>query len=226
MNPKSKIHDTPALPLAYLLPVAELCICLTVAVLAIPNLGQQIRESLRPGRAASLNDGSSDGTPRHKEPVIGKNQHWDVSASQIVWLANMPGIWAEFASSTHTMPYSWFPAGFVDLDSWRAVFWPFAALPFWFCAGRGMDFFLHMTHAPPRIGWVTLVLALVVTAFGAFIFPTGLADSGSEVRPPALDHALAAGGALWLVLGAICCAAWVVQWVLARRDRSAAAAQA
>lgn len=215
---KSRQSEGLRLPLAYLLPVAELCVCLTIAVLAIPNLAWQVRDSLRPGSALAVSD---DGTPRHKEVKIGKNQPWDVTAPQLVWMVNMPGMWAEIATSTHTRPYSWFPSGFADLDSWRAVLWPFAALPFWFCAGRGIDFFLRRSHAPPRIGWVTLLLALAVAAFGAIILPAGITDGDgrSEVRPPALDHALAAGGAFWLVLGLTCCAAWVVQTVRAYRER-------
>jgi hypothetical protein len=218
MSSEDKVPDRPTVALAYLLPVAQLCLCLSVAVLAIPNLGSQIRAATHPATAIMHDGGGEAGKSAAEDKA-----HWDVSACQLIWLTNMPGMWAEVATSRHTWPYSWFPPGFADLDTWRALLWPFAALPFWFCAGRGMDFFLHRSHAPPRIGAVTFLLALLVALFGAMIVRIGLsAGKAAAQPPPALSRALLGAGACWFVLGAVCCAAWVVQVVRGRSSRLAA----
>src|ERR1039458_3385886 len=138
--------NNPIVPLAYLLPLDELLICLILAVVAIPDLGHQIGSSFKP----KVQNSVASSEPRHKVPTIGKHQPWNVSVCQLIWLTNMPGIWAELVTSTRTWPYSWFPAGFSDLDSWRALFWPFAALPFWFSGGRGIAFFIYRSRSPQK----------------------------------------------------------------------------
>jgi hypothetical protein len=217
MSSEDRVPRSPTVALAYLLPVVQLCLCLSVAVLAIPNLGSQIRAATHPATAVARDDGDEAG-----KTAAPDKEHWNVSACQLVWLTNMPGMWAEVATSRHTWPYSWFPPGFADLDTWRALLWPFAALPFWFCAGRGMDYFLYRCHAPPRIGRLTFLLGLLVALFGAMIVPVGLSAGKTAAQPLALDRALTGAGACWFVLGSVCCAAWVVQVVRGRSLRPAA----
>jgi hypothetical protein len=206
MAPDVEFPKKPLILLAYFLPLAELLICLTLAVVAIPNLKEQIKTSIHPVVQTSPSD-----EPRHKMPTIGKDQKWQVSIFDLLSMVNIPGIWAEFALSTHTWPYSWFPIGFADLDSWRTILWPFSALPFWFCGGLGIDYFLYRSQYQRKIRWYEFSVALLLTIFGALVLLAGFIDDHSDVRPTASDHAFGFAGAIWLLLGATCCTAWTRQ---------------
>ena len=208
-------QEKPVVQLAYLLPLTELLICWTLLFFANPDLPHQISASLHPPPTSRASE-----TERLQAP-ISATRDWRANVTQVMWLTNAPGMWAELATSTRAWPDSWFPVGFPDLFAWRALLWPFAAMPFWFSAGRGIDWFINRTHSPCRIGKLSLLLALVSVAYGFLLALIGLIDDNPLFRSPMLDHALSIAGFLWLVLGAIACCAGFLQWRASRELRRA-----
>lgn len=201
-----KSAETSGIQLAYLLPLAELSICWTLLFVVNPDLPRQIRASLHPPPTSKAAE------TERLEADFGAIDHWRVNATQVVWLENTPGMWAELATSTQTWPDSWFPVGFPDLFAWRAVLWPLASLPFWFSAGRGIDWFLDRHRRPHKIGRLTCLLALFSAAWGALLVLLGLIEHNPALRAPALDQSMSLSGGLWLIFGTITCSASFLQW--------------
>jgi TRAP-type C4-dicarboxylate transport system permease small subunit len=94
-------------------------------------------------------------------------------------------------------------------------------MPFWFSAGRGIDWFLNRNRGPYKIGWLACLLALISVAYGALLVPMGLIDANPALRSPALNHAMSFAGGLWLIFGAITCCASFLQWRASRALRRA-----
>jgi len=205
--------EKPGVQLAYFLPVLELLIFWTLVFVSIPDLRREIHVSLHPPDASAASE---------KERLLaseGKSQDWQIGVPQVAWLANVPGMWSELATSTGSWPDSWFPAGFPELFAWRAVLWPLAAMPFWWSAGKGLDWFLYRSRSRCRVGWLAVALAVLNVIYSALLVALGVSDDNPSLRSPALDDALAVAGGLWLVLGAITCCAAFLQWRLSRAQR-------
>lgn len=109
-----------------------------------------------------------------------------------------------------TWPETWYPDGFT-VSSWRAVTFPFYALPFWWFAGLGLDTLFRRRH----LAWPVLVLGsalCMVSALGA----VALTQAGE--RPfdaPGVDLPVVIGAYLWALLFA----AFPVAWALHRRSK-------
>lgn len=196
------------LSFAYLLPLVELLVCWTILPISNPGIFRQL--------AAALHGPDSTAVPLSQGDRLAAAfkaaDEWHAEPAQVIWLVNMPGIWAEVATSHSTWPDSWYPSSFPDLFAWRAVLFPIGALPFWFAAGRGVDWFLNRRRAPFRLARTVVLLASIAALFGAIQVPLEMGHDDPSLRPPALSNALVVAGAFWFLLGAIPCAAAIVQW--------------
>jgi len=95
--------------------------------------------------------------------------------------------------------------------SWMAVTWPLLAIVFWWMAGRAVEALsaARKKLLVPRIGAPEVTVAIVLMFFGAGLSLSFL--SGGSTRD--LDsYLLAAGAALWALIGATMLVARIVQW--------------
>jgi len=105
----------------------------------------------------------------------------------------------------------WRPYSEKFRKSWMAVTWPLLAIVFWWMAGRAVEALsaARKKLLVPRIGPPEVAVAIALMFFGAvpcleFVF-------GRESRD--LDsYLLAAGAALWALIGATMLVARIVQW--------------
>ena len=181
-------------------------VCWTILSISNPEIFRQLATAFHGSVAAPLSQGD------RLAAAFKAADEWHAEPAQLTWLINMPGIWAEIATSRSTWPESWYPSSFPDLFAWRAVLYPIGALPFWFAVGRGMDWFLNRRRAPFRLGRTVVLLASIAGFFGAIQVPLQMTRDDPSLQPEALSNALAIVGALWFLLGAITCTAAIVQW--------------
>lgn len=175
----------------------------------MPGLVGQVAASLRPRTWAAAQEAAQ----RSAAETDGGD--WTPTVPDAVWMINLPGMWGEAVTSVGTWPYSWFPAGFANLTDWRMILWPFAAMPFWFSTGRGMDCLFDRLRCL-RIGWFAFTLSSLAAAFGGLMLVLGLTDDNPSLRSPASNIAMAICGGLWLVLGA---GTWLARFMQFRRER-------
>ena len=101
--------------------------------------------------------------------------------------------------------------------TWRALFWPFAGLVFWWLAGRGIEALSASFHSVihPRLRWaeVTWAVVFLVVGIGTFI---GIVTSTPDDRLDKDFMALMYGGMLWGVLAGLTIVARLRQWRILR----------
>jgi hypothetical protein len=111
----------------------------------------------------------------------------------------------------------WVPSG-MGLPSWRAISWPLIGLVLWWVVGRGFEALLAAIHGivRPRITWAEILFAAAITLLGAFAL---LAPVVEEIRnDPELPWVfLSLAGMLWLILGTTIIMARVLQRRIRRR---------
>lgn len=221
-----KRAERPLFRVSLFLPLLVLSISWTLLVMGDPQIFHQI--------SASLNHADLTLTPppvpRLPPELLQEHPTWDLSVFKLIWCANLPGFWLEFIDSVRTWPYSWSPSAFPLFDVWRAFTFPLAATIFWSWVGSGVDYFLgRHTGTKIQVSWLAFAGSLVAFLFAAIIAVAGLVNDDPDLHPPAFNHTLIAIGMLWMVLSAICCAAWIHQVRTRRKERSsqqsAAAAQ-
>lgn len=204
-------------PFAYLLPIAELLLCWTLLPIADPSIGREIGRSVHPiGPIKTLS------TADRSYAAFLANSDWQLSASQTIWLVNVPGVVAEFVTSIPSWPDTWFPSGFPNLFAWRAAFLPFTAMPFWYAVGAGVDWFVRRREGGTRIGRIALMLAGSAFLFCGVMAIVGLTDDDPSLRSPDLSNAMGWSGLVWVALSTIPCWAGVLQWRKTRAQRRAA----
>lgn len=122
---------------------------------------------------------------------------------QVVEAVNLPATAIEVVVShlARTWPQGWTPRG-IFVHSWRAVVFPFYALPFWWFVGLGTDDLLQRRTLrwPPRVAGM-LLWAFTVFLFVGFIFAMSAKERGSLTYP-------LWGLALWSLLLAVFPIGW------------------
>jgi hypothetical protein len=111
----------------------------------------------------------------------------------------------------------WIPVG-MFIATWRALFWPFAGLVFWWLAGRGIEALSASLHSliHPRLRWidVTWAVLFLVIGIGTFI---GIVTSTPDDRRDKDFMALMYGGMLWAALAGLTIFARLRQWRILKR---------
>lgn len=139
---------------------------------------------------------------------------------EAIWYLNFPGMLGEIAISLPTTwPESYQPgwAWPIGFEGFRALSWPFWALPFWWLAGRGIDAFVASLSESNSciIRWYE---AWGMALFGSLIFIVGTVVTlmiNPHYDPPEMRW-LHLPIAMWFVFGLMPLLAWIRQ----RRARS------
>jgi hypothetical protein len=188
-----------------LLPFLDLAIWLALVVAPLGFMYFQLRQSL-----------PQSGT----ESIFFWTRSADVSRDDLLPIVLQLGAQRNANTVTaldlHTWPSIWRPARF-NVDSWRALSFPFYCLPAWWFAGRGMDalFGRRRLHWPALFSGLFFFLLFGGLLMSLVVMPASERDG--------LPQWVFWGSGLWMVLFAVFPLAWVRQRVSDRRRRSAAA---
>jgi hypothetical protein len=132
------------------------------------------------------------------------------NAMDMVASLNLPGgVMQIIFSEDHRV---WDP-GHVDFKVWNAISFPVFALPFWWMAGRGAEALSAARRKLllPRIGWTATIISFLFIVGGAALAIGFLFSEGPDRADPQLQL-LAAGAAMWSVLGSLTVVARLAQW--------------
>jgi hypothetical protein len=218
MSPETRVP-----PLRWILPLAQLLLCVVILWPIRPMLVGQIRASLREYGV------THDTTER--DPVTLRLIPFDlldlevqrrikVSEARELTVAtlNLPGFLPDVTYAILSPAHSgWIPRGML-MWTWRDLSWPIIGIFFWWLAGRSIEALLFSRRRIlyPKIRLWEFVVSLPVVAFGA-IWPVCLGIDHNARREFPLWMMLVVFGSMWVVLGASTPLAYVVQWRLRRR---------
>jgi hypothetical protein len=206
----------------FVLPVAQLLLCLAVLWPMRGTIALEARASIRASRSSSRFDISPPAYPRTILPVSGEELLLPRIRERLLWIPsmlNLPSALVQIPqaiwSSTHQ---AWAPK-YMDFLTWRAISWPVIGVLFWWVAGRGVDALIAARHRliSPSISWAETALAAATVACGAIfcMLPfVGKIDPDDAGRS---WHLLSMAGAMWVLLGCSTIAARVVQWRCRRK---------
>jgi hypothetical protein len=126
------------------------------------------------------------------------------------------------------LPYAIFSSGHVEFTPgavsfrvWRAVTWPVLGTLFWWLAGRGAEAFVAALSGrlAPRLRWIeTVVACAIVAVCGAITVGSSL--NANTVRGDETLIIVAAGSAMWTLLGGLAVVARILQWRTRKKLRA------
>lgn len=222
------VQERPTLAFRWLLPIAQLLLCVVVLWPLRTILMQQVRESIRAYRPQ-----------RNPQPNLPENQ-------QILVVPLNPERELMFEKERATierferrqwipqtlnlpcalvqLPYvilnpekqEWVPRG-MGLKTWRVISWPLAGVLFWWIAGRGIEGLIaaRRTLIRPGITWIETITGAALCVFCAVAAVCIPLFSGHDVDFPM--KLFVAAFVMWSVLGGVVVAARVAQWRVRRR---------
>lgn len=214
-------HPHP-LPFRWLLPVGQLLMC---SLLLLPFRGVILFELLHVRVYGYVPDSGTTIGPDGKvqlrtNPAYEHWAKWKDMTFDGVSLVNLPGAFVALPSAIFSSDHrEWTPAR-VEFKVWRAVSWPFLAVPFWWIAGRGVEALLAAIKkiiAPRLRWWETLIAALLlaggITCVIGFVFFAGV-DASDRIL-----QAMSVAFGFWAVLGGVTVVAKFLQWRLRRNSK-------
>lgn len=209
-------------PFRFVLPVAQLLICL---MLLWP-----VREFLFVGAAQSVQAYSSSPPafrimpdPRISTIVVPPTTiEQRAKADALIRLLEkrkLTPLVLDFPVLLAQLPYiisspsrrEWVPKGMFT-DIWRAISWPFAGIFFWWLLGRGFEaLFAGMRSVVrPRITWSETMFAGIMIVVGLLTL-AGILTSTPDDRRDLQFMAWIAGGILWGILATVVVASRLMQ---------------
>jgi len=224
------------IPFRWVLPVAQLLLCVAILWPFRARLTFEIRTSLHAYRSdgretqlpkISLRELYPDLLPDYSNlsAVIEARERIVEPSRLRLWapvLLNVPAATAElpFSLSNPDGRY-WVPKG-MTLRVWQAISVPLIGLVLWWIVGRAIEALLAASRdvVRPKITWAELLAASVFVLIGIFALVSPIeADIRSEPEPPWIY--LSTAGALWLICGTAIIASRVMQWRIRRRAAAA-----
>lgn len=201
-------------PFRWVLPVAQLLVCLVILWPIRRALSFEIRESVHPIRAEQVLILPS-WTPERQESA----DAW-AKTSELRYAA--PTI-LDFPVAVAQVPYllvrkkEWVPGG-MSTEAWRALCWPIAGLIFWWLSGRGVEALCSARRSIiyPRLGWIETIFAVIFSCLGIAML-IGITTTTPDDRADLQFMALMAGGCLWGILASLTLAARFMQWRILKR---------
>lgn len=225
------------IPFRWLLPVAQLLLCVAILWPVRHMLTREVQWSFRIYRT-HVEATQDQGTPfaaaqigpdfqvRAKDPEelrrVLQAMHERFDLGRLLWgpaLLNFPASVAEVPISlAHHDGHYWVPRG-IELHTWRAISWPITGLVLWWVAGRGLEALIGAIRGivRPKITWGEIAVGTFLVLMGLFAVLSPLeADVRNDPELPWFAFGLA--GLLWLLLGGTVIAARIAQWRIRRRS--------
>ena len=219
------------IPFRWILPVAQLLLCVAI----LWPLRGELLASVRSSTHAYFIHDEPRNAPKNDirvlypdllpdlsnlHEVIEERAYRDRFLRIRLWgpvLLNLPAMWLDLPTVFLTNGKNeWVPTG-MSFQYWRALAWPAVGILLWWLAGRGVEALTAAFKglASPVIIWPEIVAAILMDIVGAF----GLvAPIEEDVRSDLVFPwgFLCAAGALWLLAGSAIIAARIAQWRIRR----------
>ena len=229
------------IPFRWILPVAQLVLCIVILWPLRGELIASIRSSTRaylihdqPAQAPKVNirvlypDLSPDFS--NLSTVIEEREYRDRFLRLRLWgpaLLNLPAMWLALPHAIVTGGKNkWIPVGMFQY--WRALAWPLVGIVLWWIAGRGIEAMVAVFRGvvQPSLTYAEVIAAVLFAALGAVLFVGSILDPISP-NDTLSQLTFVTAGAMWALLGATIITARIGQWRIRRRlDRQADATPA
>lgn len=205
-----------AVPFRWVLPVAELILCISLLWPLKGLLFFQLQSSAHAQWPTRVQEPEFRLDPA---PILDLKLEPDSKTlggtrTSIPALLNLPGAFLGLARTASA------PKGMLP-EFWRAISWPVVGIVFWWIAGRSIEALAASRRRllAPIIVWLEVLVASLVIAFSSALCVGFILDPSirEEFIYPWRLTAVAAG--LWILLGAATISARVVQWRIRRQLR-------
>ena len=153
---------------SFLLPLIELAIWLVIVIVPATLTYLNLRAHTRPGDQVVMRTKRGNFTVPYEAAKRLAFEGPALKASHKITALNMPGFFGEILVSLPTSwPSSWHPEEMI-LDVWRAIIFPFFALPAWWLVGRGIDslFYKRKPHNVSTVIGTLLFIGFIVLFCG------------------------------------------------------------
>ena len=203
---------------SHLLPLIDLTLLAVLVFIPIALTALRLYQASNGASSIHLHAGELDGDLPRSQIIPWAIRVASVPRAPVVMAINFPGVLIQTLISlpAHTSPPStWHPEA-LALDTWRALVFPFFALPFWWLVGCGLDALV----SKERLHWWLLLIGtlLCITCLAlGFGFHFDMAEA---------EHA----GSVWFTRGligwtigfVILPLAWIAQFIRQSRNREVA----
>lgn len=218
---------TPGFPFRWVLPSAELLLCLALLWPVRQFLFFGVLESIQSySNPTAKNEVSSDSKPGNAVVPPPTEQQQRIAEWRLWETLKVGPLALNFPVLVAELPYiivspskeEWVPRGMFR-DTWRALSWPLVGVFFWWFLGRSFEglFAARRLIAIPRISWAETTFALILCVVG-IIALIGIVTSTPDDRRDIKFMALTTGGVFWGLLATTTIAARYLQWRLAKRS--------
>jgi hypothetical protein len=202
------------IPFSHILPVIDLALLVVLVFVPITMTALHLYQASKGSNQVTIHSGQFDMTIQRDQIVPLAIRMVTVSRAHLMMAINLPGIIIEALISLpfHTSPPStWHPQALL-LDTWRALVFPFFALPFWWLVGRGLDSIVSEER-------LHLSLLLVGTLLSGTCLALTLGSRlGMSVSERIGADWFIRGFAGWTIAFAVLPIAWIMQWIRQRRE--------
>jgi len=224
------VPDYRSFPFRWVLPSAELVVCLALLWPVRGFIFFEVMQSIRSYSGSTAKSGAtSDSKEVYSLPITPDEQRRVDAAAKLWERRRAPPLALDFPVLIVQLPYilvsptkrEWIPKG-MSPDGWRPLSWPFVGMFFWWLFGRSVEalFAARRSLARPRINWVETTFALILFGIG-LVTLIGILTSTPDDRRDIQFLALVAGGLLWGILATATIAARFLQRRIVKRSSAA-----
>lgn len=205
------------IPLSHILPVIDLALLVVLVFVPITMTSIHLYQASKGADPIHIHFGQFESIVPRGQIVPWAIQMETLARAHTMMAINLPGVLIQALISLPTSRnLSWHPAALL-LDTWRALVFPFFALPFWWLVGRGLDAIV----TKERLHWLlllagTVLFALCLSAVVAYSFPMSARDREELIWSMK-------GFTGWTIAFAVLPIAWIMQWLRQRRNPPASA---
>ena len=149
------------LPFSHLLPLIDLALLVILVFVPITFTALHLYQASNGSSSVHIHVGEFDVDLPRSQITPFAIRAATVPRAHTMMAINLPGVLIQALISipAHTSPPStWHPQA-LDLDTWRAVVFPFFALPFWWLVGCGLDALVNKE----RLHWSLLLIGTLLS---------------------------------------------------------------
>jgi hypothetical protein len=225
LNSRAMIQGRSVVAFRWLLPMAQLVVCLVALWPFGSFLIYEISESIHAYRQTKTSSPSPSVIQQLPALQIELNPE-DLRTVEALDRRECLPMMVNLPSGLVQIPYAilnpekqlWLPRA-MQFKVWCAISWPMIGIVFWWSAGRGIDALLAVRRdlILPRMSWFEMIAGLALSVFCGVAAVCMPIYGGVDKDFPLGLWLLGSG--LWTVLGAVVVVAWTAQRRMRRRLR-------
>lgn len=206
-----------AIPFRWILPIAQLLLCIVALWPLRGAIIQELRLSVRLKPDASVLEALRKDrklnilmiplTPEQRQAYEAEERRkW------IPCMLNLPAGLAQLPFVIISPSHQEFTPRAMELWTWRAFSWPLLGVLFWWSAGRGIEALIAVRRRSlrPRISWAEAIIGGALFLFCSVMAVAVLLEG--DIGKVFSVKLWAAGSITWAVLGAVMISARAAQW--------------